>query len=82
MHAFLLSHEAKHVCEVEQLRDGRFFLPLVEMMVYDKHAVVHSAEWASTIGTCLLNNRKLRISYCSRGKHLQTFAQLTQKSMG
>ena len=25
MHAFLLSHEAKHVCEVEQFRDGRFF---------------------------------------------------------
>lgn len=58
-----------------------FFLPFVEMMVYDKHAVVHSAEWASTC-TCLLNNRKLHISYCSRGKHLQTFAQLTQKSMG
>lgn len=66
MHAFLLSHEAKHVCEVEQFRDGRFFLPLVEMMVYDKHAVVHSAEWASTC-TYLLNNRKLCISYCSRG---------------
>lgn len=31
MHAFLLSHEAKHVCEVEQFRDGRFFLPLVEL---------------------------------------------------
>ena len=48
---------------------------------YDKHAVVHSAELASTC-TCLLNNRKLRISYCSRGKHLQTFAQMTQKKHG
>jgi hypothetical protein len=36
VHAFLLSHEAKHVCEVAQGRDGRYQCHLQKLIVGQK----------------------------------------------